>query len=92
MSEFYEAERIALTVARGLVETLTFLPVVQQVMGDFLRDHRHLGRKYRDALRIYNASDIDAQSFADSHVGELEDEIRSFLIRIDHALREARRL
>jgi len=90
LSQFYEAERMAFVVARDLARKLTHLPVVQQLIGNFRRNHRHLGRKYRDALRIYNASDVDAQTFADSHVGELEDEIRTFLIRIEHAFREVR--
>lgn len=90
LGRFYDSERVTLVAALGLAEMVADTFPVQPVLDEFLRVHRRVGRKYRDAIRLYNASDSDPHFVADKLVAGLDNEPRKLLDRIGGILKKER--
>ena len=90
LNRFYDLERKTLSTARTLAEKVVDTPSLQTALDDFLRAYRRLGRKYRVAFRLYNASDTNPQFVVDELVAGHAGEPKRLLIRIKSILETER--
>ena len=91
LSRFYESERGTIAAVQDLAKGVSKSDPVWPIMEDFQRTHKHLGQKYREAIRAYNDSDNDPQFVADELVVGLENEPRLLLDEIGSVLTKQRR-
>lgn len=57
LSQFYAKERETRTAVQSLLKALNRESKLAQVASRFLNDHKVLGQRYREALKIYNQAD-----------------------------------
>jgi len=93
LREYYQAERASRRVLGELADSLTDDPELGPVAQDLREAHLVLGRQRREALRIYNATALDAHTVADRLTRDMEgnpSELLTTLSSRAQSLRNAR--
>lgn len=90
LQQFYETERAAKSKLKTLLHTMSDFPQVQDKALKLVETHKQIGKKFRQALRVFNSTTLEAATVADEFMSGIEMQPVNLITEISNEIRNYR--